>query len=255
MTEQGMVVADWPAPANVHTLVTTRKGGISEAPYASFNVANHVGDTPLAVAGNRDLLREELPSRLSCQWLDQVHSAQVAVIEGAGSVITADGLVTREPDIGCCVLTADCLSVLFTYKEGTEIAVAHGGWRGLLGGILKNTIVALESPSDDLVVWLGPAIGPCHYEVGNKIKQEFLISCSSDDEREIINQSFLASEEEGKLRFDLRKLARQQLQLLGVNEIYGEESCTYCDESNFYSYRRDGVTGRMASIIYFTEAS
>lgn len=255
MTELNMVVADWPAPANVRTLVTTRKGGISEAPYESFNVANHVGDAPIAVAGNRDLLREKLPSRLSYQWLNQVHSAQVEVIEGSGPVITADGLVTREPDIACCILTADCLSVLFANKNGTEIAIVHGGWRGLLGGILKNTILALESSSDDLVVWLGPAIGPCHYEVGKKIKQEFLISCSSDDEREIINQSFVASDKEGKLHFDLRELARQQLQHLGVNEIHGGESCTYCDESNFYSYRRDGITGRMASIIYFTGAS
>ena len=255
MIEQRKVIADWPAPANVHTLVTTRNGGISEAPYASFNVANHVGDSPLAVAGNRDLLREELPPRLSYQWLNQVHSADVEVIEGSGPVITADGLVTREPDIACCILTADCLSVLFTNKSGTEIAVAHGGWRGLLAGILKNTVVALESSSDDLIVWLGPAIGPCHYEVGNEIKQAFLFGCSSDDEREIINQSFMGSEKQGKLNFDLRELAKLQLQHLGVNEIHGGENCTYCDESNFYSYRRDGITGRMASIIYFTEAS
>ncbi|NKB34291.1 MAG: peptidoglycan editing factor PgeF [Pseudomonadales bacterium] len=255
MSDQRFLNADWPAPRNVHAMVTTRSGGISESPYASFNLANHVGDNPLAVAGNRDLLREDLPPRISYQWLDQIHGADVITIESAGHKISADGLVSSESGVACCVLTADCLPMLFSNKQGTEIAAVHGGWRGLHGGILENAVNAMESDSADILVWLGPAIGPCHYEVGSEIKQKFLENSASESHIETIEQSFTASTKEGKFQFDLYQFAKLQLALLGVTEVYGGGQCTHCDDMTFYSYRRDGATGRMASIIYFTDES
>ena len=218
-----------------------------------FNLANHVGDAPLAVAGNRDLLRESLPARVSCQWLEQVHGNEVVLIESTGSKITADGLVTQEADIACCILTADCLPILFSNQAGTEIAAAHGGWRGLQAGILQNVVESMESNPEEIIAWFGPAIGPCHYQVGTEIRDAFLETCAID-EADSVRQCFTDSDEPEKLQLDLYAIARIQLEILGVSNTHGGTYCTHCDKENFYSYRRDGESGRMASIIFMTEA-
>ena len=247
---------DWVAPNNVHALVSLRQGGISISPYNKLNLADHVGDNPIAVAGNRDLLREALRLDLAYQWLEQVHSANVIEIDSTQSKIRGDGLITTESGVACCVLTADCLPVLFTNKEGSEVAVTHAGWRGLQAGILKNTVATMSSDPADLMAWMGPAIGPCHYEVGRELKESFTANCSTKEELEIIEGSFIESgsscgnNKENKFQFDLYHLARRQLMALGVAAVSGGEHCTYCEEDKFYSFRRDGETGRMASIIF-----
>ncbi|MDD9889450.1 MAG: peptidoglycan editing factor PgeF [Gammaproteobacteria bacterium] len=253
MNERYVLSADWPAPKNIHAFVTTRNGGISEGAYGTFNLANHVGDAPLAVAGNRDLLREALPARIFFQWMDQVHGSDVKTIASAGTVITADGLVTQESAIACCVLTADCLPILLTNQSGTEIAAVHGGWRGLRAGILHSVIDSMRSKPDEIMAWLGPAIGPCHYQVGLEIREAFLKE-SAEDEAESVSRCFSQSDDPEKLQFDLYALARFRLGRLGVSSLYGGSFCTHCDEKKFYSFRRDGVTGRMASIIFMAEA-
>ena len=245
--------ADWAAPENVHAVVSLRQGGISVPPYNKLNLAEHVGDNPIAVAGNRDLLREALRLDLGYQWLDQIHSADVVEIESAKAKIKGDGLITMEPCIACCVLTADCLPVMFANKEGSEVAVAHAGWRGMQAGILKNAIMSMNSDPADLMAWMGPAIGPCHYEVGGEVKDSFIANSSTKDEIDMIEDSFIESSVEGKFQFDLYQLARRQLLSLGVSQVSGGGYCTHCEEDKFYSFRRDGETGRMASIIFFQD--
>lgn len=253
MSNLEFIHANWSAPKNVRAVMSLRKGGISKPPYANLNLADHVGDNLFAVAGNRDLLREALMLDLGYQWLDQAHSADVIEIESASAKIKADGLITREPRNACCVLTADCLPVMFANKEGTEVAVAHAGWRGLQAGILKNTIAKMTSDPNDIMAWMGPAIGPCHYEVGIEVKESFRANAATQEELNLVESSFAESDLEGKFYMNLYLLARRQLLAMGVSSVSGGDHCTYCEGNKFYSYRRDGKTGRMASIIFFQE--
>ena len=253
MTGKQIFSADWPVPRNIHASVTTKVGGISEPPYKSFNLANHVGDTPLAVARHQEILQGLLPSQISCQWLDQEHGTKVVTIESAGSSIKADGLVTQEPNLACCILTADCLPILFSNQSGTEVAAAHGGWRGLYAGIVENILHEMQSRPEEIVAWLGPAIGPCHYQVGIEIREAFLDKCVTDEERVVVGQCFTESDFEKKVQFNLYAYTKLRLTSLGVADIHGGHYCTYCAGDNFYSYRRDGKTGRMASIIFMAE--
>lgn len=232
---------DWPAPANVGALVTTRAGGVSAAPYDGFNLATHVGDAAAAVAENRARLRRRLPAE-PC-WLEQVHGIAVADADRAAGVPQADAAVAREAGTVCAVLTADCLPVLFCDDRGSVVAAAHGGWRGLAAGVLEATVVRMGVPPSSVLAWLGPAIGPAHFEVGGEVREAFL---RADPAAGI---AFVSAAQPGKWIADLFALARQRLMRAGVARVYGGGRCTYADES-FYSYRRDGVTGRFASLVW-----
>lgn len=240
-----LVVPDWPAPMTIGALSTTRMGGGSQAPFDHLNLGDHVGDDPQAVTANRLLLQQALGAGVRCQWLNQVHGAKVARLDRVGPVPDADAAVTQKPGIACLVMTADCLPVLFCDRQGTRVAAAHAGWRGLAGGVLEATLEALAVPADQLLCWLGPAIGPRAFEVGAEVKQQF---CRQQPEAESafvpydrLRNSWLA---------DIYQLARLRLARAGITAIYGGQACTFTDRERFFSYRRDGQTGRMASLIW-----
>ncbi|MFT0211725.1 peptidoglycan editing factor PgeF [Pseudomonas sp. F1_0610] len=231
---------DWPAPSNVKSCVTTVSGGLSQGPYASFNLGDHVGDDKMAVAHNRQFLAQQL----HCQptWLEQVHGTAVADAV-THMRCTADASITQQKGIACCVMTADCLPVLFCDQQGTQVAAAHAGWRGLAGGMLEQTVKQFTTAPDQLMAWLGPAISQAAFEVGLQVRDAFM---SQHLEAE---QAFVPSVNQGKWMADLYQLARIRLASCGVHQVYGGGECTYYDQ-RFYSYRRNSVTGRFASLIW-----
>ncbi|MDR0634095.1 MAG: peptidoglycan editing factor PgeF [Azoarcus sp.] len=235
---------DWPAPRAVRALVTTRLGGHSKAPYDSFNLGTHVGDDPAAVAANRASLRRHLPAG-PC-WLEQVHGTEVALAGGDGreAPIRADAAVARVAGAVCAVMTADCLPVLFCDDDGTVVAAAHAGWRGLAAGVLEATLAAMAAPPARVMAWLGPAIGPTAFEVGEEVRTAFL-ACDPD-----ARAAFTARKMEGKWLADLFALARRRLARAGVERVYGGGVCTFTESGRFYSYRREGTTGRFASLVW-----
>jgi polyphenol oxidase len=237
----GWLTADWPAPPQVRTCVTTREGGTSVAPWAGLNLGSHVGDDPAAVSANRTVLMDALGCMPA--WLEQTHGTSVVAADPT-QVINADASWTDQPGIACTIMTADCLPVLFCDRAGTRVAAAHAGWRGLASGILENTIAALRVPPGELLVWLGPAIGPAAFEVGEEVRQTFV------DHDPVAVQAFRPSGREGHYLADIYQLARQRLQRAGVNAVWGGGLCTVGDARRFYSYRRDGMTGRFASLIW-----
>lgn len=241
-----MIIPDWPAPANVRSLITTRSGGVSAAPYASLNLGDHVGDNPQHVMQNRSLLSAQLPAEP--RWLKQVHG--IAVAEACMTGAEADASVAFQAGEVCAVLTADCLPVLLCDQSGTVVGAAHAGWRGLLNGVIEATAVAMKVPASSLLAYLGPAIGPQAFEVGDEVRAAFVAenpqaaSAFSSSDRQADTQKWLA---------DIYWLARLRLERLGVAGVYGGGLCTYTDTERFFSYRRDGVTGRMASLIWLEE--
>jgi polyphenol oxidase len=235
------ITPDWPAPANVRSLQTTRKGGSSSSPFDSFNLGSHVGDNPLAVSRNRMLLAPWLPSEPV--WLNQVHGVTVADAGHAGCLPEADACVSTHPGAVCVVMTADCLPILLCDEQGTVVGAAHAGWRGLCDGVIESTVSAMRVPAPALMAWLGPAIGPAEFEVGEEVRAAFM---AKHPQAEI---AFVASAE-GKWLADLYQLASMRLNALGITRIYGGKLCTYRDPERFYSYRRDGVTGRMGTFIW-----
>ena len=234
----------------MRALVTTRLGGVSSAPFASLNLGDHVGDAPEAVAANRRLLRRHLPSEPV--WLQQVHGikcidAQLAATATPTGVATeADAGFTRAPGVVCAVLTADCLPVLLCDEDGSAVAAAHAGWRGLASGVIESTVGAMGLPGERLMAWLGPAIGPDNFEVGGEVRAAFI----AHDRRAA--EAFVAKPD-GKWLCNIYLLARQRLAGLNVRRIASADFCTVNDTEHFYSYRRDGVTGRMASLIWRTQ--
>ncbi|MCW8887286.1 MAG: peptidoglycan editing factor PgeF [Motiliproteus sp.] len=242
-----VLIPDWPAPKGVSALVTTRIGGSSKAPYLSFNLGDHVGDSEDAVASNRKQLLQLMNAGAQCQWLQQVHGTEVVKALPGQGVLEADAAYTDQSQLACLVMTADCLPVLFCDRSATQVAAAHAGWRGLADGVLEATVAKLDCPVDQLMCWLGPAIGPDAFEVGAEVRQQF---CDQYAEAE---QAFKMAEQPGKWLADLYLLATQRLQRLGITSIYGGNFCTYQDSERFFSYRRDGVTGRMASLIWLTD--
>ncbi|MGQ7276001.1 peptidoglycan editing factor PgeF [Marinobacter sp. V034] len=239
-----LLQAEWPAHPRVRTAITTRSGGSSVAPYDSFNLGDHVGDADSAVSANRALLAEALalPAR-AFGWVSQVHGCDVASLPGQ-SGITADASVTRQAGSVCSILTADCLPVLFSDLSGEQVAAAHAGWRGLAGGVLEQTLAQFAN-SQDVIAWLGPAIGPAAFEVGPEVRQAFV------DIDPGLDAAFVASSLNPDHYFaDLYQLARMRLSAAGIAGVYGGGECTYSDRQRFYSYRRDGQTGRMASLIW-----
>lgn len=232
----------WPAPAKVKTCVTTRSGGISAAPYDSCNLGEHVADDPQAVLKNR----QRLVSLLGCKpsWLQQVHG--VAVVEAnPASVLEADASWTSKSGVACTVMTADCLPVLFCDRAGTRVAAAHAGWRGLAGGVLEATLDKLAVPADQVLVWLGPAIGPQAFEVGAEVREAFVTQHAQ------AAGAFMPSANPEKCMADLYQLARIRLAARGVEAVYGGDFCTFSDP-RFYSYRRSAQTGRFASLIWLS---
>jgi YfiH family protein len=243
-TAPGWIEPDWPAPPHVRVLSTLRGGGVSEGSYASLNLAGHVGDRAEAVAANRLLLREAARLPAEPLWLEQVHGTTVTAHEGAVvSPPRADAAVVFEPGCVCAVMTADCLPVVFTDRAGTRIGVAHAGWRGLVGGVLEATIVALEVPTADLHAWLGPAIGPAAFEVGPEVREAYLAKIGG-------SASCFTSNDRGRYLADIYGLARLVLDAAGVESVHGGGWCTHGDPQRFFSFRRDGVTGRMATLAW-----
>ena len=237
------LLPDWPAPASVRACVTTCAGGVSLAPFASLNLGDHVDDDPAAVAANRRLLVDRLGCRPA--WLQQVHSPDVVEADPA-QVPTADASWTATPGTACSVLTADCLPALFCDRAGTRVAAAHAGWRGLAGGVLENTVAALAGAPDELLVWLGPAIGPESFEVGPEVREAFVSQHAEAD------RAFRPSANAGKFMADLYALARIRLAAIGVTAVYGGGLDTFTDP-RFFSYRRAARTGRFASLIWLAD--
>ncbi|PYC28130.1 peptidoglycan editing factor PgeF [Aquipseudomonas alcaligenes] len=237
------LLPDWPAPANVRTCVTTRAGGVSQAPFDGLNLGDHVGDDPAAVAANRARLVETLGCRPA--WLQQVHSPD-AVEADPRQVPTADASWTAAPGTACAVLTADCLPALFCDRAGTRVAAAHAGWRGLAGGVLENTVAALGVEPDELLVWLGPAIGPQSFEVGAEVREAFLTRHAEAE------RAFVPSANAGKYLADLYSLARIRLAAIGVTAVHGGGLNTFSDP-RFFSYRRAARTGRFASLVWLAD--
>ncbi|NMG74841.1 peptidoglycan editing factor PgeF [Aromatoleum diolicum] len=238
---------DWPAPVRVRALATTRHGGVSVGPYASMNLGTHVGDSPQAVAQNRAVLRACLPAEPL--WLDQVHGINVADASAAGDgggVIRADAAVATRPGAVCVVMTADCLPVLFCDDAGTVVAAAHAGWRGLAAGVLDATVVRMGVVPERILAWLGPAIGPRAFEVGDDVRQVFV---TADP---VAARAFMPGDKPGKWFADLFLLARLRLRSAGVERVFGGDVCTYADPLRYFSYRRDGVTGRLASLVWLS---
>jgi len=237
------ITADWPAPDNVVALTTCRDGGVSGAGFASFNLATHVNDQTSAVVHNRSTLRRELELPEAPVWLDQVHGCDIIELNGTEKGIPqADAVIARTRQRVCAVLTADCLPVLLCTENGTAIAAIHAGWRGLLDGIIEKTVAKL-APANTVLAWLGPAIGPANFEVGSEVRDAFT------DKTPVMQQAFREVDEHHYLA-DLYALARMRLIQNGVKRIYGGEHCTYNEANQFYSYRREPITGRMASLIW-----
>ncbi|MFP5404466.1 MAG: peptidoglycan editing factor PgeF [Gammaproteobacteria bacterium] len=235
-----MIQPDWPAPARVRACMTTREGGVSPPPWASFNLGDHVGDDPAHVAANRARLRESLPAEPG--WLRQVHSPRVVEL-GREQNPEADASFTREAGQVCAVLTADCLPVLFCDRAGSVVAAAHAGWRGLANGVLEVTVAAMGVAPGEVLAWMGAAIGPQAFEVGEEVREAFMA-------RHPEAAAAFAPHAPGKWLADLYALARIRLGSVGVRSIYGGGRCTLTEAETFYSYRRDGVTGRMAALVW-----
>ena len=281
------VEPEWPAPGGVRALSTLRSGGVSLAPYASLNLGDHVGDLPGAVAENRRRLAAAAGLPSEPVWLTQVHGTAVADLDAllggslnasaaeqsaaahslagrsaaaqsgarqsatgvsaAGTPLMADAAFTRQPGRICAILTADCLPVLFTNASGGVVAAAHAGWRGLAGGVLEATVRALGEPPVRLMAWLGPAIGPKAFEVGAEVREALLDADPGAVAAFAVNAR-------GRFMADLAALARRRLEALGVGRIDGEDRCTHTDADRYFSHRRDGTTGRQATLIWLERA-
>ena len=233
---------DWPVPPSVHAAVTTRTGGASSGPYASLNLALHVGDDPDAVAENRRRVRAALELPADPRWLTQVHGTTVAV-PGRNEPASADAAVAFEPRQVCAVLVADCLPVMLATRTGDRVGIAHAGWRGLAAGVIEATVAALATDPAGLVAWLGPAIGPTAFEVGGEVRDAFIAS------QPAAARAFCPGRS-GRFLADLPALARMRLAACGVTGVHGGGECSYSDAARFYSYRRDGRTGRMAALLW-----
>lgn len=234
------LIPDWPAPSPVRAVTTTRRGGCSRPPFDDFNLADHVGDAADTVAKNRAILRERLALPSEPAWLTQVHGRRVVE---AGGPARADAAFTCHAGVVCAVLTADCLPVLLCDRAGSCVAAAHAGWRGLAAGVLEATVAALPVATAELLAWLGPAIGPQAFAVGEDVRAAFV---GPDPD----SAAAFRAAGPGRWYADLYRLAGLRLRALGVGGVYGGGECTFHDRERFYSYRRDGTCGRMASLIW-----
>ena len=241
----GLIRPQWPVPGTVAACSTTRHGGVSLPPYASLNLGAHVGDNPADVAANRERLVALAGLPAMPFWLEQVHGTDVLRLEGqipTAAALRADAVYTAEPGQVCAVMTADCLPVLFASRRGDEVAAAHAGWRGLCGGVLENTLKQFRCPPDDVMAWFGPAIGPQAFEVGDDVRAAFVADNPATGAAfRPVGTKYMA---------DIYQLARIRLQAAGVRQISGGERCTASEPENFFSFRRDRMTGRLATLIW-----
>ncbi|WP_156376496.1 peptidoglycan editing factor PgeF [Methylophilus sp. Leaf414] len=240
MHKPEFIIPDWPAPANVKALQTTRAGGISTGSYASLNLGDHVKDNPLHVAHNRQSLSPFLPTEPV--WLQQVHGIRVIDASTSSCLETADASFSTRKEVVCVTMTADCLPVLLCDEAGTVVAAIHAGWRSLCDGVIEAAVEVMPGEASQLMAWLGPAIGPESFEVGGEVRQQFIVHDA---------QAEAAFRPHGnKWLGDLYTIARQRLQSSGITRIYGGGRCTYSEPESFFSFRRDGDTGRMATFIW-----
>jgi len=245
----GWLEADWPAPMSVRAGTTLRRPGQSQAPYAHFNLALHVDDDAATVLANRAALKSYLHLPAEPFWLEQVHGVHVVeAAAGQSGIVQADAAYSHTPGKVCVVMTADCLPVLFCNRAGSTVAAAHAGWRGLADGILEATLARAGLVPADTLAWLGPGIGATVYEVGEEVRQVFI-------QQPMHDESAFVPHGPGKLLMDMYGLARQRLNALGVSAVFGGEYCSYTQATQFYSYRRDGKTGRMASLIWIDKVT
>lgn len=246
MGEKRWIVPDWPAAAPVRACTTTRTGGVSQGCYASMNPADHVGDDPQAVAQNRQRLQQQLGLPAEPRWLQQVHGTMPVNALECGQAPIADASWSQQAGVVCAVLTADCLPLLLCDQRGESIAAVHAGWRGLAAGVIEQTVAAMPAQADELLAWLGPAIGPQAYLVGDEVRDAFI---SHQDQAGLAFQRATDG-----WKADLYLLARQRLAVCGVTAVYGGDRCTLSEPDDFFSYRRDGQTGRMASLIWLEDS-
>lgn len=238
-----LLIPDWPIPANVRAVCSTRLGGVSSGCYASLNLGDHVGDRPDDVQANRDRYQQLAAMPTAPVWLQQVHGTHVlAATRQSISGQQADARVTSESGVVCTVMTADCLPLLLCDAAGTQVAAVHAGWRGLCDGIIEKTVCQFANPTS-VMAYLGPAISQAAFEVGAEVRAAFMAVATEAKDAFVPGTA-------GKWQADLYLLARQRLQSVGVVQIYGGNFCTYRQSELFFSYRRDGQTGRMASSIW-----
>lgn len=243
-----LINVEFAGVSGVKAVYSTRTGGFSKRPYDSMNIAEHVNDAEELVLKNRNLLRSNFTGNPVISWMNQTHSTDVAFIDNLQDVedITdADAQITTLPGVALAVMTADCLPLLLTVDDGSMVACIHGGWRGLSGGIIANTVAAMDVPTKKIHVWLGPCIGPEKFEVGDMVRSEFV---GQDTEYSLFFKKI--NYKENKYLADLQAIATFQLKELGINKITSDTSCTFSEPDRFFSYRRDGITGRTAGFIW-----
>jgi len=240
-----MIVPDWPAPDNIKAMSTTRQGGFSLPPYDGLNLGDHVGDDINTVKKNRASLAQQANLPESPRWLKQVHGTTVSLAANWQLDDKADAIVSNHANQVCAIMTADCLPILLCNQKGDQVAAIHAGWRGLAAGIIEKTLTQFNCPASDIIAWLGPAIGPTQFEVGPDVFSEFTTQSAHAE------LAFQQTDSEHYLA-DIYLLARQRLNDFGVKALYGGDLCTVTDSTRFFSYRRDGITGRMASMIWIT---
>lgn len=245
LNKSDLIIPDWPAPSNVHAIQTTKQGGFSDAPFESLNLGAHVQDDLIAVVKNRQLLDQFLPAEPV--WLNQVHGTNVVDAALSNCVQDADASFTTQSNVVCVTMTADCLPVLLCNKQGTAVAAIHAGWRSLCDGVIENAVLAMGLKADDLLAWLGPAIGPDAFEVGAEVRQAFI--------EKDTNATLAFKPHADKWLANLYLLASQRLNNVGIKAIYGGGDCTYSSPERYFSFRRDGMTGRMATMIWMAQPS
>ena len=244
------IAPDWPAPPGVQVVTTTRTGGEGRSPHTSFNLGNGTGDSPATVARNRARLRSSLGLGLEPCWLRQVHGPVVVRAARYHHAPRADASVGDPGSPPCVVLSADCLPVVLCDASGTRVGIAHAGWRGLVSGVIESCVNFMDRPGRDLLAWLGPAIGAESYEVGSEVREACLAATPH------ARTAFVPSPtHKGRWLADLYEIAARQLEFMGVTRIYGGGFCTYADSERFFSHRRDGPTGRFATLAWIPEAS
>ena len=241
------IIPNWPVPTNVKALQTTRAGGVSLAPYDSLNMGLHVQDNPMHVAQNRQLLSQYLPSEPV--WLNQVHGINVVDAANTDCVPEADASYATRKNVVCVTMTADCLPILLCDTAGTVVASIHAGWRGLCDGVIEATLSKMPVESATLMAWLGPAIGQNAFEVGGELRAQFI---AKDAQAKAAFKPHGDNPEQDKWLGDLYKIAMQRLNNLGIMQIYGGGECTFTDQQRYFSFRRDGATGRMATLIWLS---
>jgi hypothetical protein len=245
MPQPELITPDWPAPDCIVALQTTRNGGVSGGDFSSFNLAQHVGDDPADVTANRQLLLQACALPAGPCWLEQTHSTRAIDLDTETSR-EGDAGFTSRPGRVAVVMTADCLPVLMCARDGSEVAAAHAGWRGLAGGILEHTVSRMRNDPRQLLAWLGPAIGPRRFEVGSEVRQAFVSDLAATDAAFVENRP-------GHYLADLYQLARLRLKRAGLDATFGGGLCTLSEPERLFSYRRDRVCGRQASLIYIKQ--